>query len=303
MKVFIAGASGAVGRPLVGQLIAAGHSVVGMTRSNANAVTATGAEAVIADAFDADAVKRAVETAAPDVVVNELTDLGKPLNPRKYNEWLAGTNRLRREGTKNLVDAAESAGVSKFISQSVAFAYSFEPGVKTEDSPTIGSAAGEMGEAVDTLERLTLAAPGGIVLRYGFFYGPGTGYARDGQQADMVRKRQLPIVGGGHGMFPFIHVDDAASATVAAIERGAPGVYNIVDNEPAAQRDFVPLMADVLGAKKPRRVPTFIAKLVAGSMVTFATRLQPVSNAKAKQELGWQPRYPSWREGFRAEFG
>jgi nucleoside-diphosphate-sugar epimerase len=303
MKVFIAGASGAVGRPLVRQLIEAGHSVVGMTRSNANAMTALGAQAALADAFDSEAVGRAVEAAEPDVVINELTDLSAPLNPRKYDEWLAGTNRLRREATKNLVDAATAAGATKFISQSVAFAYRFDPGVKTEDAPTIGAAAGDMGAAIDDLERRTLAAPGGIVLRYGFFYGPGTSYSRGGQQIEMIEKRQMPIVGGGTGAFPFIHVEDAASATVAAAERGAPGVYNIVDNEPALQRDWLPYLAELTGSKNPRRLPAWLAKLVAGPMAGFATQLQPVSNAKAKQELGWQPRYGNWREGFRAELG
>ena len=303
MKVFIAGASGAIGRPLIRQLKEAGHEVVGMTRSNADAIRALGAEAVEADAFDADAVRAAVDGARPDVVVNELTDLARPLNPRKYEDWLAGTNRLRREGTKNLADAAAAAGASKLISQSVAFAYTFEPGTKTEASPIFGSAAGEMGAAMEELERLTLAAPGGIVLRYGFFYGPGTAYGKDGAQIDLIRKRQMPIVGGGHGQFPFIHVEDAASATVAAIERGAPGIYNVVDDEPAPAREFIPYLAELLGARKPRRVPAFLAKLVAGRMVGFATGLQPVSNAKAKGELRWQPRYASWRDGFRAELG
>jgi nucleoside-diphosphate-sugar epimerase len=301
MKIFLAGASGAIGRPLVRQLIERGHSVVGMTRSNANAITAMGAEAALADALDADAVQRAVEAAQPDVVVNELTDLSSRLNPRKYTDWLAGTNRLRREGTRNLARAAEAAGASKFISQSCAFAYGFQPGVKTEDAPMVGPAAGEMGAAVDELEKQTLAAPGGIVLRYGFFYGPGTSYDEDGQQIEMIRKRQMPIVGGGDGVFPFIHVEDAASATVAAIEQGAPGVYNVVDNEPAAAKDWIPYVAEVVGAKKPRRVPVFVARLFAGSMARFATQLQPVSNAKAKQQLGWQPKYATWREGFRAE--
>jgi len=303
MKIFLAGASGAIGRPLVRQLIEAGHSVVGMTRSNANALTAVGAEAALADALDADAVRAAVEKAQPDVVVNELTDLAEPLNPRKYEAWLAGTNRLRTEGTKNLADAAVAAGATKFVSQSCAFAYGFDAGVKTEEASMIGAAAGDMGNAVDELERTTLAAPEGIVLRYGFFYGPGTAYSSDGQQIEMIRKRQMPIVGGGKGMFPFIHVDDAASATVAAIERGAPGVYNVVDDEPAAGREWIPFVAETVGAKKPWRIPSFIARVAAGPMAGFATQLQPVSNAKAKQELGWQPSYASWREGFRAELG
>jgi nucleoside-diphosphate-sugar epimerase len=303
VKVFIAGASGAIGQPLCRQLRERGHEVVGMTRSNAAAVDALGARATVADAFDADAVRAAVAEAAPDVVVNELTDLARPLDPRKYDDWLAGTNRLRREGTRNLADAAVAAGVQKLVSQSVAFAYTFEPGVKTEDAPIHGAAGGEMGSAMEELERQTLEAPGGIVLRYGFFYGPGTAYAADGQQIDAVRKRRMPIVGGGSGQFPFIHVDDAASATVAAIERGAPGVYNVVDDEPAPGGAWIPYVADLVGAKAPRRVPAFLARLVAGRMVGFATRLQPVSNAKAKQELGWQPKYPSWRDGFRAELG
>jgi 2-alkyl-3-oxoalkanoate reductase len=297
MRVFVAGASGAIGRPLIRQLKEAGHDVIGMTRSNAEAVERLGAEAAVADAFDADAVRAAVESARPDAVVNELTD------PRKYDEWVAGTNRLRREGTKNLADAAVAAGAAKLVSQSVAFAYTFEPGTKTEGSPIQGAAGGEMDAAMEDLERQTLAAPGGIVLRYGFFYGPGTAYARDGQQIELIRKRQMPLVGGGTGQFPFIHVEDAASATVAAIERGNPGVYNIVDDEPAAGHDYIPFLAQLVGAKKPRRIPAWAARLVSGRMVGFATSLQPVSNAKAKTELGWQPRYPSWRDGFRAELG
>jgi nucleoside-diphosphate-sugar epimerase len=303
VKIFIAGASGAIGRPLVQRLVERGHDVVGMTRSNEDALRAAGAEAVVADALDAGAVLNAVRDSQPDVVVNELTDLSAPLNPRKYSEWLAGTNRLRTAGTKNLADAAALAGASKFVSQSVAFAYRADPGMKTEDSLLLGADAGAMGAAIDELESRTLAVPGGIVLRYGFFYGPGTGYTRGGQQAEMVRRRQMPIIGGGHGMFPFIHVDDAAAATVAAIERGAPGVYNVVDDDPASQRDWVLLVAEVIGAKKPLKVPAWIARLVAGPMAGMATRMQPVSNAKAKQQLGWQPRYPSWRAGFRAEFG
>jgi nucleoside-diphosphate-sugar epimerase len=303
MRVFVAGATGAIGRPLVAQLRAAGHEVVGMTRSEerANALRSAGAEAVIADALDADAVRRAVEAARPDVVVNELTDLDRPLNPRKYAEWLEGTNRLRTEGTRNLVDAARAAGVPRVISQSVAFAYTFEPGVKSEDDPLL-SGAGPMADAIHELERRTLDA-GGIVLRYGFFYGPGTAYDRGGQQLELIERRQMPIIGDGAGHFPFIHVDDAASATAAAIERGTPGVYNIVDDEPAAARDWIPDLAEVIGAPKPRRIPKFVARLLAGRLASMATQMQPVSNAKAKAELGWQPRHASWRDGFRAELG
>ena len=303
MKIFIAGASGAIGRPLVRRLVAAGHEVVGVTRSRPEAIEQEGGRAVVLDALDADALRSAVAEAAPEVVVNQLTDLNRPLNPRKYDEWLEGTNRLRTECTRSLVAAAEAAGASKLVSQSVAFAYGFEPGVKTEDSPLIGMAGREMGAAIQELERQTLAAPGGIVLRYGFFYGPGTSIARDGQQVEMIRKRQLPIIGGGVGHWPFIHVEDAASATVAAIERGQAGVYNVVDDEPALGREWIPHAAELIGARKPMRVPGFIARLVAGPMAVMATRMQPVSNRKAKGELGWTPRYPSWRDGFRAELG
>jgi len=305
VKIFIAGASGAIGRPLVRQLREAGHEVVGMTRSEerAAALRAQGAGAVVADALDPEAVRAAVAEARPDVVVNELTDLDKPLNPRKYGEWLEGTNLLRREGTRNLAEAAQAAGASRFVSQSCAFAYGFEPGTKTEDDAMLGAEGGVMMQAVGDLERQTLAAPGGIVLRYGFFYGPGTAYAKGGQQIDLVRKRQMPVIGDGRGVFPFIHVEDAASATVAAIERGEPGVYNVVDDDPAPGSEWIPYVADVVGAKKPRRVPAFLARWVAGPLAVMATRLQPVSNAKARRELGWTPRYASWREGFRAELG
>jgi nucleoside-diphosphate-sugar epimerase len=301
MKVFVAGATGAIGRPLVAQLRGAGHEVIGMTRSQerAEALRAAGAEAVVADALDAGAVRQAIEQARPEVVINELTDLERPLNPRKYAEWLKGTNRLRREGTHNLVDAARATGVRRFISQSVAFAYDFQPGTKTEGSPLMGAEGGDMSGAIRELETQTLDAPGGIVLRYGFFYGPGTSYDTGGQQIEMIKKRQMPIVGGGRGYFPFVHVDDAASATAAAVDRGSSGVYNVVDDEPAPGHDWIPYVAGLVGAAKPRRIPVFIARIADGQMAAMATQLQPVSNAKAKAELGWTPSRPTWRAGFR----
>lgn len=303
MKIFVAGATGAIGRPLVTQLREAGHEVTGMTRSHerAEALHAAGAEAVVADALDAGAVLEAIEQAHPEVVINELTDLDRPLNPRKYAEWLEGTNRLRRDGTRNLIEAARAAGARRFISQSVAFAYDFQPGTKTEGSPLMGAEGGEMSGAIRELEALTLDAPEGIVLRYGFFYGPGTSYDAGGQQIAMIKKRQMPIVGGGKGHFPFVHVDDAASATAAAVDRGSPGVYNVVDDEPALGHDWIPYVAGLVGARQPMRVPAFIARVAAGRMAAMATQLQPVSNAKAKAELGWEPRYTTWRDGFRAE--
>ena len=307
MRVFVAGGTGAIGRPLVRRLLEAGHLVTGMTRheERAAALRAAGAEGVIADALDGDSVRRAVEQAQPDVVVNQLTDLSRPLNPRKYAEWLEGTNRLRREGTRHLAVAARAVEARRLVSQSVAFAYTYDPGVKTEESPLLGSEMGDMARALADLERETLQVGGldGVVLRYGFFYGPGTSLGRGGEQIEMIQERKLPIIGGGRGRWPFIHIEDAASATAAAVERGPSGVYNVVDDEPAAGHDWIPYVAGLVGAKKPWRVPTFVARIAAGPMVGFATRLQPVSNAKAKRELGWQPRYPSWREGFQAELG
>lgn len=304
MRVFVAGATGAIGRPLVRQLRDAGH-VVGMTRSERRAglLRELGAEPVIADALDAAATRHAVAAARPDAVVNELTDLARPLNPRKYGDWLATTNRLRIDGTRNLADAAKAAGARQLVSQSVAFAYAFEPGAKTEDDALLGPEAGQMASALRSLEETTLAAPGGIVLRYGFFYGPGTAYAPGGQQIELIRKRRMPIIAGGKGAFPFIHVEDAAAATRAAVEAGSPGVYNVVDDEPAYGRDWIPHVASLVGAKPPRRVPGWLAKLVAGPLAQMAMNLQPVSNEKARDALGWTLRYPSWREGFRAELG
>jgi nucleoside-diphosphate-sugar epimerase len=308
VRIFVAGATGAIGRPLLRQLREAGHEVVGMTRSEERAaqLRELGAEPAIADVLDGEAVRRVVDQAHPDVVVNQVTDLSRPLNPRKYEQWLESTNRLRREGTRNLAEAAGAAGARRLVSQSVAFAYRFDPpGTKTEEDPLVGAEMGEMAQALEDLERATLEAPGieGVVLRYGFFYGPGTSYAADGEQIQAIRKRQMPLIGGGKGRFPFIHIDDAASATVAAIQRGAPGVYNVVDDEPAAGGDWIPHVAGLIGAPRPMRVPTFLAKLMAPRLATMATRLQPVSNAKAKAELAWEPRHASWREGFRAELG
>jgi nucleoside-diphosphate-sugar epimerase len=302
VRVFVAGATGAIGRPLVAQLREAGHEVIGMTRSEerAAALRAQGAEAVIADAFDGGAVRDVITAARPQVVVNQLTDLSHPLNPRKYAEWLAGTNRLRDAGTRNVIDAARSAGATRIISQSIAFAYERTPGTKTEEDPLLGPEAGAMVEGMVSLENQTLAAAG-LVLRYGMFYGPGTSFEPGGDQIEQIRRRQLPIIGGGHGFFPFIHVEDAAAATVAAVERGPSGIYNVVDDDPAPGHEWIPYVADLIGAKKPRRVPAFIARLAAGQLAVGATSTPPVSNAKAKRELGWTPRHPSWREGFRSE--
>ena len=311
VRVFVAGATGVIGRRLVPRLLEAGHDVVGMTRSEERAagLREHGADAVVADAFDAAAVERAVVEARPDVVIHQLTDIPQAINPRKQEEQFAGNDKLRVDGTRNLAAAAKAAGVRRMISQSIAFAY--EPGTTlcTEDDPLYLSAEQPWKrsvEAVDSLESQTLGIEGveGVVLRYGYFYGPGSAYAGDGSIAAMVRKRAFPIVGKGGGVHSFIHVDDAASATVAALERGAPGIYNVVDDDPAPVRAWLPEYAAALEARPPRRVPKFVARMVAGRFAVYVmTDLQGATNDKAKRELGWVPKWASWRQGFREGLG
>jgi 2-alkyl-3-oxoalkanoate reductase len=307
MRVFVAGASGAIGRPLVHQLVAAAHEVTGTTRSEerAEAIRAAGARAVICDALDADALRAAVVEAAPEVVVHELTALPHRFNPRD-KQMYAPTNRVRREGTRNLIAAAQVAGARRLVCESIAFAYApgERPEVKEEDAPLALEAPlpfGDSVRAIDDMERAVLGAEGleGLVLRYGWFYGPGTYLADDGSLARDVRRRRLPVIGKGIGLYSFVHVDDAASATVAAVERGAPGVYNVVDDEPAPQREWLPVYAEAIGAKKPLRVPVWVARLAMGRIATMADVQAGASNAKTKRELGWEPRWPSWRQGFR----
>ena len=307
MRVFVAGASGAIGRPLVPRLVAAGHEVTGTTRSEerAEAIRAAGARAVICDALDADALRAAVVEAAPEVVVHELTALPHRFNPRD-KQMYAPTNRVRREGTRNLIAAAQVAGAQRLVCESIAFAYATgeRPEVKEEDAPLALEAPlpfGDSVRAIDEMERAVLGAEGleGIVLRYGWFYGPGTYFADDGSLARDVRRRRLPVIGKGMGLYSFVHVEDAASATVAAVERGAPGVYNVVDDEPAPQREWLSVYADAIGAKKPLRVPVWVARLAMGKIATMADVQAGASNAKARRELGWGPRWPSWRQGFR----
>jgi 2-alkyl-3-oxoalkanoate reductase len=307
MRVFVAGASGAIGRPLVPQLVAAGHEVTGTTRSeqSAGAIRAAAARAAVCDALDPEALRAAVEEAAPEVVVNQLTALPERFDPRNKEIYRA-TNRLRAESTRTLVDAARAAGARRLVWQSIAFAYAPgpRPEVKDEEAPLAFDAPQPFGEGVrtiDAMERAVIEADGleGLVLRYGWFYGPGTYFGEDGSTARDVRKRRFPVIGKGAGLFSFIHVDDAASATVAAVERGAPGIYNIVDDEPAAMRDWLPAYAEAIGAKRPLRVPVWVARLAAGKMVGLMSVQPGASNARAKRELGWEPRWRSWREGFR----
>lgn len=313
MRIFLAGATGAIGRPIARRLAAAGHEVVGTTRSNdrASRIREDGGQPVVLDALDSDAVHAAVEAARPDVVVHQLTQIPDDLNPRKFAAQFEATDRLRTEGTRILIDAARSAGADRIIAQSIAFAYRLDGPLgelKTEDDPLVGADAPKdfrrAGEAIAALERSVLNA-GGTVLRYGYFYGAGTAYAaNDGALAARVRKRGFPIVGAGEGVFSFIHVEDAAAATAAAVERGAPGVYNVVDDEPAPLREWLPAYAKAIGAKPPRRVPTLAARIAAGPWTTqIATRARGATNAKARRELGWEPEYPSWRQGFTESAG
>jgi nucleoside-diphosphate-sugar epimerase len=308
MRVFVAGASGAIGRPLVRRLLEAGHQVTGMTRRQERAaeIRKAGAEAVVCDVFDAPALSDVVVAARPDIVVHELTALPPRIDPRRADTYPA-TNRLRTEGTSILIEAARAAGARRFVAQSIVFIYApAGPRVVDERAPVIQGAPGHLGEAMDATlgcERQVLAI-GGLVLRYGYFYGPGTSFARGGTMAEDFHKRRFPIVGSGEGMMSFLQIDDAASATVAACERGAPGVYNVCDDEPARMRDWIPVYAEAVGAKRPLRVPRWVVRALAGrTIAAMMTELRGASNEKAKRELGWQPRYPSWRQGFAQALG
>ena len=316
MRVFVAGASGAIGGRLVPMLVEAGHAVVAMTRTaeKADAIRASGAEPVLADALDEDSVGAAVREAEPEAVVHQLTALSTMSgNPRKFGEEFALTNRLRTEGTDHLLAAARAAGARRFVAQSYAgWPYAREGGpVKSEEDPLDPDPPAAARDALDAmryLDRVVLGAEGieGVVLRYGGFYGPGTGIARGEESAltEPIRKRRFPVVGGGTGVWSFVHIDDAARATLAALDRGAPGIYNVVDDDPAPVSEWLPALAEAIGAKPPRRVPTWIGRLAGGEMaVSLMTQVRGASNAKAKRELGWQPEHPSWREGFPAVFG
>jgi nucleoside-diphosphate-sugar epimerase len=308
VRVFVAGASGAIGRPLLPKLVQAGHEVTGTTRSEerAEGIRAAGARAAVVDVFDTEALNAAVAESGAEAVIHQLTALPDRLNFRDPHLYDA-TNRVRSEGTRNLLAAARAVGAGRFVSQSIAFMYASVGGMtKSEDDRVMTDAPGPFGSGLRTLnemERLVLDADG-LVVRYGFFYGPGTHYADDGTMTADVRKRRFPVVGRGTGVTSFIHVEDAADATVAALERGPSGIYNITDEEPAPMREWVPVFAEAAGAKPPRRVPVWLARLIAGRAVaTFAVELRGASNAKAKRELGWTPAHPSWRTGFAESLG
>ena len=311
MKVFVAGASGVIGLPLVRQLAEAGHEVTGTTRheGKADSIRAAGGTPVVCDALDAAGLEAAVRAAEPEVVVNELTNLPEKNEPRKAS-FFESTNRLRSEGGRNLLAAARAAGARRFLTQSICFLYAPEGDrVKDEDARPFDDAPGHFRGAVEVMvghEQEALAAEGieTLVLRYGQFYGPGTYYAPEGHLGREVRKRRLPVVGEGTGVFSFLAVDDAASATVAALDGGTPGIYNVCDDEPAEMREWLPVYAEAIGAKPPRRVPLWLAKLVAGrAMAEQAVQLRGASNAKFKARVGWEPRHPSWRQGFHEALG
>jgi len=306
MRVFVAGGTGVLGRRLAPQLVARGHQVTATTTSAAKLglLEQLGAEAVVMDGLDAVSVGEAVAAARPDAIVHQMTAIsvahaGKP-DFRHFDRWFATTSRLRTEGTDHLLAAAEATGVSTFVAQSFGSFNGIREGgwVKTEEDPLDleeGTTAQAGMEAIRHLEDVVVKA-GGAALRYGAFYGPG---ATD-DQVELVRKRQFPLVGRGAGYCSWVHLDDAASATVLAVEQKARGVFNIVDDEPAPASAWLPYLAACAGAKRPMRVPTWLARLLAGDVaVIMMTEGRGFSNAKAKRELGWQPRYPSWRQGFK----
>jgi nucleoside-diphosphate-sugar epimerase len=306
MRVFVTGASGALGRHLVPGLVAEGHDVTATTRTPGKVarLRAAGAEPVVLDGLDREAVIAAVRAAAPEVIVHEMTALAGMRSFRNPDKLFAVTNELRTRGTDNLLAAAEQAGASRVIAQGYAGPGPDKPSggrLKTEEDPLdwrpIPTAARALAAGRHVEETVPVAAPEGIVLRYGGFYGPGTGDFLP----DMVRKRQVPVIGGGAGVWSFIEITDAAAATLAAVDRGEPGIYNVVDDDPAPVAEWLPYLAKVAGAKPPLRVPAWLGRLLAGEFVVAQmTTSRGFSNEKARKEFGWEPRYASWREGFRA---
>jgi 2-alkyl-3-oxoalkanoate reductase len=315
MKVFVAGATGALGKQLVPMLVERGHEVTGMTRTSAKAdlIRSLGARPLVADALDPEAVAQAVAEAQPEAVVHQLTAIDAGSMTRSLDKMFTLTNRLRTEGTDHLLAAARAVGARRFIAQSFA-GWPFERTggpVKMEEDPLQASPPKSVTQslgAIRYVEETVTGAAGieGLALRYGGFYGPGTslGLNPDGEQIEMIRKRRFPVVGNGAGIWSLVHVRDAASATAAALERGEPGLYNVVDDEPVPVSVLLPELAKTIGAKPPRHLPRWLGRLLAGEgMTIMMTEARGASNAKAKRELGWQPRYPSWRQGFREGLG
>lgn len=309
MKIFLTGATGAIGRPLLQRLLAAGHEVVATTRDarKAAGLRAAGAEAVIVDGLDAAAVMEAVVRARPEVIVHEMTSIPRALNLRRFDEQFAATNRLRTIGLENLIAAGRAARSRSIIAQSFAgWPTSSEGGpAASEEEPLETDPPKSMSRTLEAIRHLEstvapLADTTGVVLRYGSLYGPGTSVSRDGESVAMVKKRQFPIVGAGNAVWSFVHVDDAAAATQLAIERGPGGIYNIVDDDPAAVSAWLPELARAVGAKPPRHLPDWLAQLLIGEAgMRMTTQSRGASNALAKAVLEWHPRFASWRTGFR----
>lgn len=315
MRIFIAGGTGAVGIRMVPLLVAAGHEVYGSTRHDAGceALAGMGATGIVMDPLNAQSVQDAVAKAAPEVVVHQLTALGSLSgNLKKWDQDFAMTNRLRTEGTDHLLAAAQAAGVRRFIAQSFGGGWTHERTggwVKDETTPLIADPGKEARGTLAAIRHLEDAVTSatdleGVVLRYGNFYGPGNATSREGALGEMLRKGKMPVVGGGTGVWSFVHIDDVAAATVAALDRGAPGIYNIVDDEPAPVNQWIPLLAEEVGGRSPMRLPAWVARPLIGEFgVALMTSVRGSSNAKAKRELGWTPSYASWREGFRNGIG
>ncbi|MCA1832493.1 MAG: NAD-dependent epimerase/dehydratase family protein [Actinomycetota bacterium] len=312
MRIFLAGASGVIGRPLVPALVREGHRVSALTRKpeKVDLLESLGAEPVVCDVYDADRLRDLVVAARPDIVIQHLTDLPRDLGPRNVKQAYARNDRVRGEGSTNLVAAAEAAGTRRYIAQTVCFLYArVGPWVVDEEHPLATDAPEPFGSSVRLhaeMERRVVENPRfeGLVLRYGFWYGPGTSFASDGFTAREVRRRRYPIVGDGAGTQSFVHMDDVVESTIAAMTHGRPGVYNVCDDEPAPVREWLPAYARALGAPPPRRVPVWIARMLAGRFIgAQATTMRGASNERAKRELGWKPKYASWREGFRTALG
>jgi len=309
MRVFVAGASGTIGRRLLPMLVEAGHEVVGATRSRAKAseLAELGVRQVVVDGLDEQGVLATVRKAKPEVIVHQLTALQGVTNLRRFDDAFASTNRLRTEGLDYLLQAARAVEARRLIAQSYTGWPNIREGgpVKTEDDPLDPMPLPSMAKTLAAIRHLEETLSGaedieGVALRYGGFYGYGTSLGEGGEHMRLFMKRRFPIIGDGAGIWSFTHIDDAASATVAALEHGEPGVYNVVDDEPAPVSEWLPHLAQTLLAKPPRRLPVWLGRLVAGeAVVLMMTEIRGSSNAKAKRELGWQPLYPSWRAGFR----
>lgn len=313
MKVFLAGATGVVGSRLVPLLLEAGHQVVGMARSPSSAdhLWQSGATVVVADGLDRAAVIEAVCEHRPEAIVHHMTAIPGSINLRKLDDDFATTNRLRTEGTDNLLAAARAAGVRRVVAQSFG-GWTYQPdggGPRSEDAPLLSNPPQAASRTLAAIRHLETSVPStdgidGLALRFGFFYGPGTSMGIGGSVVEAVRKRRLPVIGSGAGIWSFCHIDDAAGATLAALERGAPGLYNVCDDEPARVSEWLPALAAALGAKRPMRVPAWVGRLAAGELgERWMTANAGLSNAKAKRDLDWQPRVPTWRDGFATGLG